>query len=138
MSDENKKLARTWFEEVWNKRDLSAIPKMYHKAGKAHGFPEPDAVVHGPEEFAKHAKAFQDAFPDMRIEIDGLVAEGDNVAVRWTATMTHAGDGLGLPPTSKKVRVTGSSFVTCRDGQILEGWNYADFTRMRLQLEGKL
>lgn len=138
MSEENKKLVRTWFEDVWNKRDLSAIAKMYHKNGKAHGFPEPDAVTHSPEEFTKHAKAFHDAFGHIRIDIDDLVAEGDKVAVRWTATMTHTGDGLGIPATSKKVSVPGSSFVTCGNGQILEGWNYADFTRMRLELEGKL
>jgi steroid delta-isomerase-like uncharacterized protein len=138
MSEENKQLVRRWFQDVWNKRDLSAIPKMYHQTGKAYGFPEPEAVTHGPDEFAKHAKAFQDAFPDIRVDIDDLVAEGDKVAVRWTAVMTHTGDGLGIPATSKKVRVPGSSFVTCGKGQILEGWNYADFTRMRLQLEGKI
>jgi predicted ester cyclase len=138
MSDENKKLVRTWFEEVWNKRDLSAIPRMYHKTGKAYGFPEPESVTHSPEEFAKHAKAFHDAFDQMRVDIDDMVAEGDKVAVRWTATMTHTGGSLGIPPTSKKVRVTGSSFVTCGKGQILDGWNYADFTRMRLQLEDKI
>jgi hypothetical protein len=102
MSEENKNLVRTWFKEVWNNGDLSAIPRMYHKTGKAYGFPEPEAVTNSPDEFAKHAKAFQDAFSDIRVNIDDLVAEGDKVAVRWTATMTHTGDGLGIPATSKK------------------------------------
>jgi steroid delta-isomerase-like uncharacterized protein len=138
MSEENKRLVRTWFEEVWNKRSLPAIHRMYHKTGKAYGFPEPEAVTRSPQEFEQHVKAFQDAFSDIHVVIDDLVAEGDKVAVRWTATMKHTGDGLGIPATSKKVSVTGSSFVTCGNGQILEGWNYADFTRMRLQLDGKL
>ena len=75
----------------------------------------------------------------MRIAVDDLVAEGDKVAVRWTATMTHTGDGLGFPATSKKVRrfrLVISSI--CGNGQILEGWNYMDLTRMRLQLQDKL
>ena len=138
MSQENKDLVVKWFEEVWNKRNLSAIPTMYYHAGKSHGFPDPDSVTNSPEEFAKHTKAFLDAFSDLRVDIDDLVAEGDRVAVRWTAKMTHTGDGLGLPATSKRVQVAGSSFVICRNNQIAEGWNYADFTRMRLQLEGKL
>ena len=52
--------------------------------------------------------------------------------------MTHTGEGLGLPATSKKVRVAGSSFLICGNGKILEGWNYMDLTRMRLQLQDKL
>ena len=137
MSEQNKKLVRRWFEEVWNQGRLSAIPEMYIQSGRAHGFPDPDSVVNSAEEFAEHCKAFRGAFPDIRVVVDDLVAEGDKVAVRWTATMTHTGDGLGFPATSKKVSVSGSSFLICGNGQILEGWNYMDLTRMRLQLQGK-
>jgi steroid delta-isomerase-like uncharacterized protein len=138
MSEQNKNLVRRWFEEVWNQGRLSAIPELYIQSGRAHGFPDPDAVINSPEEFAENCKAFCQAFPDIRIVVDDLIAEGDKVAVRWTATMTHTGDGLGFPATSKKVGVSGSSFLTCGNGQILEGWNYMDLTRMRLQLQGNL
>jgi steroid delta-isomerase-like uncharacterized protein len=138
MSEENKNLVRRWFEEVWNKGRLSAIPEMYHESARAHGFPDPDSVITSAEEFAKSCKSFREAFPDIRITVDDIVAEGDKVAVRWTAMMTHTGDGLGFPATSKKVRVAGSSFLICENGKILEGWNYMDLTRMQLQLQGKL
>jgi steroid delta-isomerase-like uncharacterized protein len=138
MSEENKNLVRRWFEEVWNQGRLSAIPEMFHESGRAHGFPDPDSVVTSAEEFAENCKSFREAFPDVRIAVDDLVAEGNKVAVRWTATMTHTGDGLGFPATSKKVRVTGSSFLLCGNSKILEGWNYMDLTRMRLQLQDKL
>ncbi len=138
MSEENKNLARRWFEEVWNKGRLDAIPEMYHETGLAHGFPDPDSVIHSPEEFAENCRSFREVFPDVRVTVDDLVAEGDKVAVRWTAAMTHKGDGLGFPATSKKVRVAGSSFLICGNGKILEGWNFMDLTRMRLQLQDKL
>ena len=138
MSEENKKLVRRWFKEVWDEGRLSAIPEMFHQTGIAHGFPDPDSVVTSPEEFAKHCKNFREVFPDVKVAVDDLVAEGNKVAIRWTASMTHTGDGLGFPATSKKVRVEGSSFLICGNGQILEGWNYMDLTRMRLQLEGKI
>jgi steroid delta-isomerase-like uncharacterized protein len=138
MSEKNKNLVRRWFEEVWDKGRLSAIPEMFAQSGRAHGFPDPDSVINSAEEFAEHCKAFREAFPDVRISVDDLIADGDKVAVRWTATMTHTGDGLGFPATSKKVLVSGSSFLICGNGQILEGWNYMDLTRMRLQLQGKL
>jgi steroid delta-isomerase-like uncharacterized protein len=138
MSEENKNLVRRWFEEVWNKGRLAAIPEMYHETGRAHGFPDPDSVINSPEEFAENCRSFRDAFPDVRITVDDLVAEEDKVAVRWTAVMTHTGDGLGFPATSKKVRVAGSSFLICGNGKILEGWNFMDLTRMKLQLQDKL
>jgi steroid delta-isomerase-like uncharacterized protein len=138
MSEENKNLVRRWFEEVWNKGRISAVAEMFHSSGRAYGFPDPDAVVSSPADFAELCKTFRETFPDIHVTVDDLVAEGDRVAVRWTATMTHLGDGFGFPATSKKVNLSGSSFLICGNGQILEGWNYMDLTRMRLQLQDKL
>jgi steroid delta-isomerase-like uncharacterized protein len=138
MSEENKNLVRRWFEEVWNKGRIPAVAEMFHPSGRAYGFPDPDAVVSSPAEFAELCKTFRETFPDIHVTVDDLVAEGDKVAVRWTARMTHLGDGLGFPATSKKVSLTGLSFLICGKGQILEGWNYMDLTRMRLQLQDKL
>lgn len=133
----NKELARRWFEEVWNQGRESAIKEMYHRDGRAFGFPEPDSVLNGPDEFAAIWRQFRSAFPDVHVTVDDLVAEGDRVAVLWTATMTHTGDGLGFPASSKKVGFQGSSFLLCRDGQIKEGRNQMDFTKVRLQLQEK-
>jgi predicted ester cyclase len=44
-----------------------------------------------------------DAFPDMHVTIDDMVAEGDKVAARTTWTGTHKGEFMGVPPTNKKV-----------------------------------
>lgn len=135
MPEENKNLVRRWFEEVWNKRRISAIPEMYHPSGRAHGFPEPDSVLTGPEEFAAVCKNFYETFGDIHITVDDLIAEGDKVAVRWTATMTHTGHGLGFPATSQQVKLPGSSFLICGNGMILDGWNQMDFTRVQMQLK---
>ena len=80
---------------------------------------------------------FHAAFPDLHFTLEDIVAEGDKVAVLWTATMTHMGDGLGFPASSKKVSFQGSSFLLCRDGQIKEGRNQMDFTKVQLQLQEK-
>ena len=138
MSEKNKQLARRWFEEVWNQGRESAIKEMYHRDGRAIGFPEPDSIINGPEEFAAVCRKFRDIFPDIHVTVDDLVAEGDKVAVLWTATMTHMGDGLGFPASAKKVSLPGSSFLLCHDGQIKEGRNQMDFTKLRLQLQGDL
>jgi steroid delta-isomerase-like uncharacterized protein len=137
MSDENKKLARRWFEEVWNRGQELVIAEMYHPEGRSVGFPEADSIINGPNEFAAIYRKFREIFPDINVTVDDLVTEADKVAVVWTATMTHMGDGLGFPASSKKVRLTGSSFLRFRDGQIIEGRNQMDFTKLRLYLQSK-
>jgi steroid delta-isomerase-like uncharacterized protein len=135
--DANKALAKRWFEEVWNQGKESAIDQLFHPQGKVFGFPEPDAVLIGPEGFKTVHRAFRNAFGNLHIDLNDLIAEGDRVAIRWTCTGTHTGDGLGYPATGKKVVITGSSFIICRDGQLTEGRNFMDLTKMTQQLQNK-
>ena len=111
-----------FFEEVWN----------HHKRDSADEFISPDAVGHNPE-FGTSLDAFKaqwdmlhEAFPDIHIRIDDLVAQGEKVATRWTLTGTHKGEYKGIPPTDKSVNVTGMSFDHMVDGQIMEGWDNWD------------
>jgi steroid delta-isomerase-like uncharacterized protein len=136
MSEENKNLARRWFEEVWNRGREAAIAEMYHPDGRSTGFPESDSIITGPVEFAVICRKFREIFPDIHVTVDDIVTEEDKVAVLWTANMTHLGNGLGFPASSKKVSLPGSSFLRCRNGQIIEGRNQMDFTKLRLQLQG--
>jgi len=135
MSEQNKALAKRWFEEVWNQGRESTIDELFHPQGKAHGFPEPDSILIGPEGFKAIHRAFHNAYGNIHIDIDDIIAEGDRVAIRWTCTMSHTGDGLGFPATGKKTTVPGSSFIHCRDGKLTEGWNFMDLTRTTQQLQ---
>src|ERR1700740_1520889 len=96
MAEDAKNLARRGFEEVWNKKREDAISEMFEEGREARGLPEPDSVIRGPEEFKKFYRGMVVAFPDLHVHLDDLIGEGDRVAVRWTATMTHLGDGLGF------------------------------------------
>jgi hypothetical protein len=58
MSEQNKALARRWFEEVWNQGRESTIDQLFHPQGKAYGFPEPDSVLIGPEGFKTIHRVF--------------------------------------------------------------------------------
>lgn len=133
----NKALMQRWFEEVWNQGKESAIDELFQPQGKAHGFPTPDATLIGPEGFKTVHRQFRSAFGNLHIEIHDLLAEGDRVALRWTSTATHSGDGLGFPATGKKAILAGSSFTICRNGQITEAWNFMDLTKLTLDLQAK-
>jgi steroid delta-isomerase-like uncharacterized protein len=131
MSPDNKALARRWFEEVWNKGRVEAIDEMFASDGRAYGLGDQPL---GPSDFKTFHAAYRKAFPDMRIHIDHVIAEGDLVAMRWTVAATHRGELMGLVATGKPSRFEGMSFLRIRDGKIIEGWNVFDQLSMFKQL----
>ena len=132
MSAENKALVTRWFEEVWTKGRVDAIDEMLATDGVAHGLGGQD--LHGPADFKVFHAAFRGAFPDVRVQMDELIAEGDKVAFRYTATGTHRGDTLGFPATDRAARFTGMGTVRVAGGRIVEGWNVFDQLGMLAQL----
>lgn len=137
MSEANKQLVRRWFEEVWNKQSEEAIDEMFAPEGKCYGFPEPGSVLVGPESFKAVHRAFLGAFPDLHIETREIVAEGDFVAVTWTATMTHLGDTLGFAATMKKESLDGCSVVIVGGPQIQAGTNYMEMQGLIQRLKAE-
>jgi predicted ester cyclase len=135
MSETNKALARRWYEEVWNQKNSATIAELYHPQGRSRGLPDPSSSIDGPAAFLDMQRSFLGTFPDLHVTLETLVADGDWVAVRWTATMTHLGDGFGASATGKPLTMPGSSFMRFEHGQIMEGWNQMDFTRLRQQLQ---
>ena len=100
-----------------------------------------DAVVHGlgpslrgPSEFKPFQALYRSAFPDIDIQVDDVLAEGDLVAARWSGVGTHRGDGLGFRATSKRAQFKGLVILRVRDGKIVEGWNSFDQLGMLQQL----
>jgi len=135
MSEANKQLVRRWFEEVWNQRREAAIETMMNPGCQIHGLGDGDMVLIGPEGFKTFHRSFCSAFPDLHLTVDDVVAEGDKIAVRWTATMTHTGDGLGFPASGKKVSMSGSTIGVVKNGMLDAGWNHMDITGLFAKLK---
>jgi steroid delta-isomerase-like uncharacterized protein len=77
---------------------------------------------------------YRSAFPDMRVTIEDLVAEGDKVAARWSVTGTHRGELMGIPATGKRVTVTGIEINRFAGGKLVEHWESFDQLSMMQQL----
>jgi steroid delta-isomerase-like uncharacterized protein len=131
MSQQNKDFVRRWFEEVWNKGRASAVDEMMAANGVIHGLQD---AMRGPAAFKSFHAAYREAFPDVTIHIDDMVAEGDVVAVRWSGTATHNGNTLGIAATQKRIQFTGMGFARILDGKLVEGWNNFDQLGMFQQL----
>ncbi len=63
-----------------------------------------------------------------------MIAEGENVATRFTMSGTHEGDFDGLAPTHKKVAATGVLISRYENGKLVEDWDQFDMHGLLQQL----
>jgi len=75
-----------------------------------------------------------DAWPDMHVEIEDLIAEGDRVAARVTVSATPQKEAFGVPPTGKSFKVGGMYLVRIAGGKIAEHWSIEDAIGIMQQL----
>jgi steroid delta-isomerase-like uncharacterized protein len=134
MSTKNIALVHRWFDEVWSQGREGAIEELLAEDAVMHGLGEPEIAVSGPAAFKPFFTKLRATFPDLEIRVEQTVAEGDWVASRWTARMTHQGDHLGVPATGRLIVVTGMSFGRFRDGQLVEGYNNWDQLSLMQQI----
>jgi predicted ester cyclase len=119
--ERNKAVVRRLVDEVLNGGRLDVNDELYAS------------------ELAAEARAwiapFLASFPDTRMEIIDLVAEGDRVAARFVCSGTHTGEWLGHAPTGRRFeRIDEAGFYRFRDGRIVESWGVEDTLRRLEQL----
>lgn len=77
---------------------------------------------------------FHSAYPDARVNLNTLVAEGDKVAVTFSFSGTHKGTFLNIPPTGKSINVTGTGIFKIKDGKLVENRVVFDALTLMQQL----
>ena len=132
-TEENKALARRVLEEMFNKGNLDLADEVFAPDYVDHDPAMPEDI-RGPEGFKEYVSMFRTAFPDVHIEIEDQVAEGDKVVTRWTGTGTHEGDLMGIAPTGNKVTLPGMEIVRFSGGKLAEGWEGYDSMVLMEQL----
>jgi steroid delta-isomerase-like uncharacterized protein len=133
--EENVVLMRRWFKEVWNEGKTQTIYDLVAPDAVAMGQLEDGIPLRGPAEFAEFAERVRGAFPDINMVVEDVFGVDDKVVVRWSATMTHRGDHLGMPASGKPVRLSGISIVRFKDKKIVEGWDNWDQLGMLKQID---
>ena len=133
MSEVNKTIVRRLFEEVWNKGDLSVADELF-APNYAHHDPSTPDVGRGPESEKKRATLYRTAFPDLRLTIEDIIAEGETVMARWFCRGTHNGDLSGIAPTGKQFNISGVSIARFTGGKMVEGWVNWDALGLMQQL----
>ena len=135
MSESNRNVVRRLFEEVWNKGNLQATDELFTPNYAHHdsSASTPD-VGRGPESEKKRATLYRTAFPDIRLTVEDIVAEGETVVARWSCRGTHRGDLNGIAPTGKQFNITGVSIARFTNGKMSEGFVNWDALGLMQQL----
>jgi steroid delta-isomerase-like uncharacterized protein len=126
MSEENKTISRRFIEEAFNKGNVDVIDEIVSSNIVTHDPAAPPNMPAGSEGVKQMVLGYRSAFPDIKVTIDDLIAEGDKVVTRWSARGTHEGELMGIPPTGKEGQVTGISIDRIEGGQIVESWTNWD------------
>ena len=121
MSEDKKAWLRKSMDEIWNKGNLEAAGEFYAA----------DVVIHnaapgnpgGLDGVKYTVSGLRAAFPDIQFTVDDLIAEGDKITERWSATGTQKGEWLGAPPTGEKTTMGGISIVRIANDKIVEIWS---------------
>jgi steroid delta-isomerase-like uncharacterized protein len=133
FAEENKALARRFFEEFVNRKDLTVADEIF-AANHTYSDPSSPGIPTGPEGQKALIGAYTAAFPDLHHTVEEQFVDGNTVLTRWTGTGTHQGSLLGIPPTGKAAKIWGVWIHRIEGGKIVESKNVWDTLGMLQQL----
>jgi predicted ester cyclase len=121
MSEQNKNVVREYYARVINGRDLDAVGEFFADERMVEGV---------------RAGCFRyfEAFPDMHVALEDLIAEGDRVFLRSTITGTHDGEYKGIPPTGRHVATECAEVFRIADGKFAGYWCLTNVAGLMRQL----
>jgi steroid delta-isomerase-like uncharacterized protein len=135
LTPDLKALATRWFEEVWNQRRAATIHELTAESCVAQLEGSDEFLT--PSGFEAYWKAWLNAVPDVRMEIDFIAVDGATAVVHWRARGTHLGPGLGIPPSGRAVDFTGLTVFEFEGGLIVRGfdrWNRGEIIASLMQV----
>jgi steroid delta-isomerase-like uncharacterized protein len=131
-TDGNKAIVKQFIDRLFTEGDTAVLDDLV----------APDYVDHDPplggagtvEGWRAMATMIRDAFPDWHSDLHALHADGDIVVERFTASGTHKGELLGVPPSDVVCTLPGINIFRLRDGRIVERWGRLDELGLLRQL----
>jgi steroid delta-isomerase-like uncharacterized protein len=130
----NKHLVETFIQDLFTKGDVDAVDRYLDPKFVNHDLPFPGAPE-GPDGMRLAAASFRDAMPDWHSDVEQLIAEGDTVVERFTASGTHtAAPLMGVPATGKIITLAGINIFRVDGDRIVERWGRLDEAGLLRQL----
>ena len=131
-AEENKASIRRYVEEAWNKGNVDIMDELMAAHYARHmAISAPPLTRDGQKQ---RILGFRRAFPDLRLTIEDMVAEGEKVSFRLTLRGTHQGEFMHVPPTGKQIVVGAVDVARFEDGKVVEQWGQTDMLGLLQQL----
>lgn len=127
---ENKVTASRVILEKMGQGRFDIQPELYGPDFVAHGFGRNFTLA----EDEASGRQLRAAFPDLKVKLDRIIAEGDLVSLHWSAVGTNTVAAPPFPGNGKSVSVDGMSFFRFADGKIVEEWSTYDNLTIMKQL----
>jgi predicted ester cyclase len=134
MSTEaNKLLLRRYIEEVWDKENPAAVDDFLAPTYIRHRSPTAPPLDREGQKLL--LSIFRAAFPDVKIIVEDVIAEGDKIAFRSTMRGTHRGEFFGIAATDKRVEFGLLDVIRIEDGKFIEQWGGPNMYDLLRQLD---
>jgi predicted ester cyclase len=135
MAIDNKQTARRLIEELWSKGKVELLEELVDPNYEGR---DPLLGVFKRDGLKENVKAYRSAFPDLKMDVLALIAEGNFVTTRWVARGTHLGPLLGMKGTGRSASITGINVGEFRNGKLINDVGEFDALGLmrQLQLEG--
>jgi steroid delta-isomerase-like uncharacterized protein len=130
--DENKALVRRFVDEVFEKLHVAAVDELVADEFVSHTWP---SSGDGKADLKAATERMASALSDIDFSIDDMIAEGDRVAVRLTASATQTGEFMKMPPSGKRYSIGEIHIFRVSEGKISEHWHQLDAMGMMSQLK---
>ncbi|MEU9132172.1 ester cyclase [Kitasatospora sp. NPDC048540] len=112
--------------------DMSAIDELMAPDYRDHD-PSMAGDTVGPAAVKEMIEGYRRSF-DFTFDIQGQLADGDQVATRWMWRGTHTGEFMGMPASGKTIEAAGMTMFRFEDGRVKEGWWSWDSVGMMRQM----
>lgn len=126
-AEENKAIARRFFDEFFNKWDLVALDGIVATNFVHHD----NTATRSLETYKQFISAGRSAFAESHFTVEDMIAEDEKVAVRWMWRGTQKGEWEGITPTGKEVTSPGISIFCFTGSKIVEVWACWDTRPLR-------
>ena len=130
-TEQNKKIILRLFNEGMTERKFQVFDEYISDTFVNHGIPYAQP---GPKGFKAIVQQFMQGFPDMKITVLEIIAEGETVATRGYLSGTHNGDFMGINASGKNVRIDYIDFWKLENGKCMENWVQMDTAGLMQQI----
>ena len=134
MSEEENTAIIKRIVALINERKLSQLAELTHPNFRRHDLASALPEVSGTDGPANLVQMVLRAIPDLRYEIQQIVAKDDRVVVQLRGTGTHRGEFLGVAGTAKRMEWNAINIYRFEDGKIIENWQLLDVWGLMRQM----